>query len=124
MARYKIWDKVSDIYTLGVDVNGKNRWTAEEYIRDIAPWASIPGIKVIIGGGVINGTVFMEFDATVEFYKKQGAAITDGMSDEEILAAIEAFEDMPPVDEEVSAEERIAAALEYQVMASLPDEEV
>lgn len=123
MARYKIWDKTSDIYTPGTDSNGNNHWTAQAYIKSHAPWAAIPGVKVIIGGGAINGTVFMEFDATVEFYKKQGAAITDDMTDEEILAAIEAHEDNPPVSEEATAEERIAAALEYQVMSTLPDEE-
>lgn len=125
MPRYKIWDKQSDIYTPGTDSNGNNHWTAEAYIRSHAPWASIPGVKIIIGGGVINGSVFMEFESTVEFYKKQGASIVDGMTDEEILAAIEDFEDNPKVAEaEPTAEERIAAALEYQVMASLPDEEV
>lgn len=124
MARYAIWDKTSDIYTLGKDANGKSQWTADEYIREHAPWAANPKVKVIVGGGAINGTVFMEFDATVDFYKKQGAAITDGMTDEEMLAAIEDFEDNPPVSNKATAEERIAAALEYQVMASLPDEEV
>ena len=123
MARYAIWDKSSDIITPGKDANGRQIWTAEEYIAAHAPWAALPGAKVIVSGGLINGGVFMEYDATVEFYKKQGAAITDGMTDEEVLAAIEYFEDNPPVSTEISAEERIAAALEYQVMASLPDEE-
>ena len=124
MSKYAIWDKKSDIYTLGRDKDGNSHWTADAYINSHAPWAANPKVKVIVGGGAINGTVFMEFDATVEFYKKQGAAITDGMTDEEILAAIEDFEDNPPANNEATAEERIAAALEYQVMASLPDEEV
>lgn len=119
MARYKIWDKMSDIYTPGVDQNGRSAWTAEEYIAANAPWAAIPGVKVIVGGGTINGTVFMEYGATVEFYKGQGAAITDGMTDVEILAAIETFEDNPPQAEEPTAEERIAAALEFQNLLSL-----
>lgn len=123
MSRYAIWDKTSDIYTLGSDSTGKNHWTAEEYMTKKAPWAKNPNVKVIVGGGAINGTVFMEYGATVDFYKKQGAAITADMTDEEILAAIEDFEENPPVSEEATAEERIAAALEYQVMATLPDEE-
>lgn len=122
MGRYKIWDKQEDIYTLGT-VDGKSRWTAEEYIGQFAPWAENPAVKVIVGGGAINGTVFMELGATVEHYRRMGAAITDGMSDAEVLAAIEDFEDNPPRGEP-SAEERIAAAMEFQVMSSLPDEEV
>lgn len=124
MTRYKIWDKVSDIYTLGTDSKtGKNHFTAEEYIRIFAPWAANESVKIIVGGGVINGTVFMEFDSTKDFYAKQGCDFSQCESDEEILAAIESWEDNPPVSEEATAEERIAAALEYQVMASLPDEE-
>lgn len=123
MSRYVIWDKTSDIITPGRDRNGKQQWTAAEYIATHAPWAAIPGVKVIITNGVINGGVFMEYGATVEFYKKQGAAITDDMTDEEVLAAIEDWEDNPPVSDEPTTDERIAAALEYQVMSSLPDTE-
>ena len=117
MARYAIWDKKQDIYTIN------SHHTAAEYINRYAPWAANPNVKVIVGGGAINGMCFMEYEATVDCYKRQGAPIIDGMTDEEVLAAIEYFEDNPPVSTEVSAEERIAAALEYQVMASLPDEE-
>lgn len=42
------------------------------------------------------------------------------MTDEEVLAAIEAFEDNPP-DPGPSVEERTAAALEFLAMSSLPD---
>ena len=45
------------------------------------------------------------------------------MTDEEILAAIEDFEDNPP-DPGPSVEERTAAALEFLAMNSLPDETV
>jgi hypothetical protein len=115
MKRYAIWDKASDIYTLGRDAaTGKQRWTAREYIDSHAQWADNPQVKVIVGGGVINGTVFMEFTATVDHYKKMGAQIEDGMSDAEVLAAIEEFEDRPPEPGEPSPEERIAAALEFK----------
>jgi hypothetical protein len=114
MKRYAIWDKASDIYTPGRDAaTGKQRWTAQEYIDSRAQWADNPLVKVIVGGGVINGTVFMEFEATVEHYKKMGAQIEDGMTDAEVLAAIEEFEDTPPAPGEPSPEERIAAALEF-----------
>lgn len=118
MAKYAIWDKKTDIYTLGKDEKGRAHLTAREYIEENAPWAANPAVKVIVGGGAINGTVFMEFEATKEFYKKQGAAIEDGMTDGEVLAAIEAFEDAPPVSDP-SAEERIAAAMEYQNLVNM-----
>ena len=77
-------------------------------------------------------------DATIEHLDKSAIAIArekykekmnrshiteevDNMTDEEVLAAIESYENTPPSNEP-TAEERIAAALEYQTMASLPDE--
>lgn len=125
MARYAMWDKQTDIYTLGKDEHGRAHWTAQEYISANAPWAASPAVKVIVGGGTINGTVFMEFEATKEFYKKQGASISDEMSDEEVLTAIEAFEDAQNAPStEPGTEERTAAALEFLAMNSLPDETV
>ena len=129
MKRYKIWDKVTPIVTPGVDLHtGKQVWQPQEYIDAHAQWASIPDVKVIITNGVINGGVFMEFGSTVEFYKKQGANITDEMSDEEVLQVIEDFEDNPPASELLENEtdlllERVAAALEFSNILNLPDVE-
>jgi hypothetical protein len=118
MARYQIWNKIDPIYALAPNKNGKAVWTAEEYINEVAPWAANPNAKAIIATGIINGAVFMELTSTVDFYKKLGVAIVDGMTDEEILAAIEDFEDNPP-QADPSAEERIAAAMEFQNLMSL-----
>ena len=58
----------------------------------------------------------------VERAKKSGVAITEAMTDAEVLAAIEDFEDNPP-DPGPTVEERTAAALEFLAMNSLPDEQ-
>lgn len=116
MSRYKIWDKKSDIYT----PSGAH-FTAQEWASRY-PWINIPGAKMIITDGIINGGAAMEFTATVEHYKNMGADILDGMSDDEILDAIEGFEMNPPGAYEPSVEERTAAALEFIAMNSLPDE--
>ncbi len=116
MARYQIWDKQSDVYTPSGE-----RFTAEEWAARY-PWVNIPGAKMIIETGIINGGAAMEFEATRALYTQQGAAIKAGMTDGEVLAAIEAFEDAPPPAAEPSAEERTAAALEFLALNSLPDE--
>lgn len=113
MARYQIWDKESDIYTPSGE-----KFTAEQW-KTRYPWVRLTNAKMVITTGIINGGCAMELEATKEHYRRIGAEITDGMSDAEVLSAIEEFEDHPPVSSESSPEERIAAALEAQVMREL-----
>lgn len=113
--RYQIWDKVSDIYTPSGHKFTADEWKAQNL------WINLPGAKMIITTGNINGATAMEFGATVENYKRMGAKITDNMTDEEILAVIEEFENNPPGSGEPSVEERTAAALEFLALTSLPD---
>ncbi|MDR1310824.1 MAG: hypothetical protein LBK01_02960 [Burkholderiaceae bacterium] len=116
MARYKLWDKQETLYTPSGEA-----FTAEEYLGK-NKWAGNPAIKVIICNAPINCGVFMEYSQTVAQYKKMGAAITDDMTDEEVLQAIEDFEDTPPVVDP-SPEERMAAALELQNLMSMEDQQ-
>ena len=119
MSRYAIWDKVSPIITPVGEV-----LTAEQWIGRY-PVAGLSHITVICGGGELNGSFFGTLGQMVEMYGKMGCDFSACKTDQDKLEAIEAFEDaMNAPSTEASAEERIAAALEYQVMASLPDEEV
>lgn len=112
MSRYQLWNREDSIITPTGAEFSPEQWMARY------PWIRKPNVKMIITAGVINGGAAMEFSTTVEAYKKMGAAITDDMTDEEVLAAIEDFEDHPPQGDP-SAEERIAAALEFQNAISL-----
>lgn len=114
--RYQIWDRVSDVYTPSGAHFSATEW-ANKY-----PWSRIPGAKMIITTGIINGGCAMEFEATKAQYKRMGAEITDGMSDAEVLSVIEEFENNPPSSGESTPEERIAAALELQNLMAMPDE--
>lgn len=106
MSRYAIWNKSDDIYTpVG------EKLTAEQWLSRYA-WAGIPGVKMVIGGGAINGTVAMEFEAMKAQYAGLGADYTGCTTDDEVLSVIEAFEDAPPEPVAPSTEERTAAALE------------
>lgn len=110
MSRYKIWDKNETIYTPSGEEFTKEQWLARY------KWANNPSAKMIIGAGVINGTVAMEFNATVEHYKKRGCVIdTATMTDEQVLQAIEDFEDNPPAAEP-DVTERMVALEEYKAM--------
>ena len=102
MARYKIYDNKSDVITpVG------EKLTAEQWL-DRYQWGRYT--KMIVGGGIINGSVALVFDDAVEHYRKAGCDFSSCTTDEDYLAAI------------VSDQTRIADALEDMVALSLPDD--
>lgn len=118
MKRYAIWDKTSPV----IVPTGKV-FTAEQW-KEKYPAAALESITVVCAAGEINGGFFGTLGQMEQMYAAQGADFSACETAEDKLAVIEAFEDaLNAPGTEASAEERIAAALEYQVMASLPDEE-
>lgn len=119
MARYKIWNKTDDIYT-----PSGQKFTASQWMSRYT-WAAIPGVKMLITDGVINGGVAIELGQCVAALNERGAQIAiDGLTDDEICAAIESAEDaLNAPDNTPSTDERIAAALEAQNLMSMPDVE-
>ena len=111
MKRYAIWNKQDPILTPIGEV-----LTAEQWIQRY-PIAGVASITVVCGAGEINGAFFGTLGQMVQMYEAQGADFSGCETNEEKLAAIEAFEDAQNApSNEASAEERIAAALEYQNM--------
>ena len=118
LKRYAIWDKKSPIITPIYEV-----LTPEQWIQRY-PAAGISSITVVCAAGETNGAFFGTLGQMVHMYEAQGCDFSACNTDEKKLEAIEAFEDaMNAPSTEPTTDERIAAALEYQVMASLPDEE-
>ena len=113
--RYQIWDKKTDIFT-----PSGHKFTAAEWLAKY-PWADLPGVKMIITSGTINGGAAMEFQATVDRYTEMWADFSNCQTDEDYLAAIEDFELHPPGADQPSIEERTAAALEAQVLMAMPE---
>jgi len=94
--KYAIWDKQSDIYTQGPAYKeGKTHWTAQEFIENEMNWAAIPGIKVVVGGGLIQGGYFNEFEERKAFYRSQGATWDKNASDRDILDIFEIWDNRP-----------------------------
>jgi hypothetical protein len=119
MKKYQIWDKKSNVFT----PVGENL-TAEMWISRYG-WIANPVAVPVISAGVINGAFIGELSEMKALYERMGAVFTEGISDEELLAEIEAWEDsMNAPSNEISTDERTASALEAQVMMAMPDEEV
>ncbi len=117
--RYAIWNKQDPVITPVGEVLSAAQWV-ERY-----PVAGIPSITVVCAAGEVNGGFFGTLGQMEQLYAAQGCDLSACATAEEKLAAIEAFEDaLNAPSTEPTADERIAAALEYQVMASLPDETV
>lgn len=114
--KYKIWDKQTNLVTPIGEV-----LTPQEVFQRF-PASALPEMKYIIADQPISMAVFMEFQATKEHYKSLGVPITDNMTDQEVLDAISNWEENLP-NPEPTAEERIAAALEFQNLLALPDQE-
>lgn len=120
--RYAIWNKQDDIYTPAGPVLTANQWM-EQY-----GWLKNPNTVPVIAAGNINGAFIGELGQMRNSYEQQGCTFTDDMSNEQILDTIEAFEDQRAADAKAAAEEaantptaeeRIAAAMEYQNLVNM-----
>ena len=113
--RYSVWNKEDIIVTPIGEVLSPAQW--------IERYPAAAQIKTVCGGNPdLRGEYFGIFSVMVANAQKAGCDFSNCESDQDFLDAIEAFEDaMNTPSNEATAEERIAAALEYQVMASLED---
>ena len=107
--RYAIWDKKTPIITPIYEVLTPEQWM-ERY-----PAAAIESVTVVCSAGEVNGGFFGTLSQMVAMYEAEGADFSECTTAEEKLEVIEAFEDlMNTPSDEPTAEERIAAAMEYQ----------
>ena len=115
MAKYAIYDGKSNVITpVGEEL------TAEQWLKRY-PWAK--KAKMVVGGGVINGTVAFVYDDFIASYEELGVDFSECTTDEDKLAAIEAFEKELRLAASVSIshEERVANALEDLVVLRMAD---
>lgn len=131
MKRFAIWNKKDDIITPKGEVLTAEQWK-ERY-----PVAGLDSVTVLCGAGEINGGFFGTLGQMVAQYEAEGCDFSACKTDEEKLAAIEAFldareEEAAKAAEAARAQEElnamslasIAASMEFQNMMTLPDVEV
>ena len=99
--------------------------------KDRYPVAELNNIDIVCAAGEMNGGFFGTLGSMVQMYTEMGADFSEAVTKEDKLRVIEAFEDAmnapsdEPTNEEITATSlaSIAAALDFQNMMSLPDEE-
>lgn len=125
MKRYAIWNKLDNIITPIGEV-----LTPEQWIKRY-PIAGLDSITVICAAGEINGGFFGTLGQMVSMYEQMGCDFSECATAQDKLNVIEAFDDEREAQakaaaetkaNEISTEERIAAALEAQVLMSMPDD--
>lgn len=116
MARYAIWNKTDPIYTpVGEELTAEQWLSRYGFLRH-------PAAVPAVADGLINGAFCGELSQMKAMYTQMGADFSACTTNEEVLAAIEAFEDtMNTPSTAPSTEERIASALEFLAVSSLPD---
>ena len=114
MARYVIYDNSSNVIT-----PSGAEFTAEEWLNRY-PWGR--KVKMIVGGGVINGNVALLFDDFVAEMRRQGCDFAGCSTDQDYLDAIEKFEDAAATaPAPITDQTRMADALEDMVVLQMPD---
>ena len=108
---YAIWDKQSPVLTPSGEIFTAAEWKAK------FPVAALDNITVVCAAGEINGALFGTLGQMKQNFEQRGCDFSACTSDQEILQAIEDFEDAEQAAKEASAsaptaEERQAAALE------------
>lgn len=114
--RYAIWDKQSQIITPSGEV-----FTAEEW-KARYPVARLDNITIICSAGEINGGFFGTLGQMKKMCEDRGADFSSCKNDQEVLDAIEAWEESQSsnvTEPAPDSEERIAAALEYQNLLAM-----
>lgn len=130
MRKYAIWDKKSPVIMPSGQV-----LTPAEY-KEMFPMFKLEHITAICHAGDVNGSFYSTLGQLVDHYTLKGCDFSSCTTDEEKLAAIEAFDDaQEKAEAEAIAEAKaredmqadslvsIAASLEYQNMMTLPDVE-
>ncbi len=114
MSKYAIWNKTDTIYTPVGEALTPEQWI-ERY-----GWMNNPAAVPVVAAGLINGAFCGELNEMRNSYENMGADFSACTTAEEVLNEIEAIENqMNTPSNEPTAEERIAAAMEYQNLLSL-----
>ena len=114
MSKYTIWNKTDMIYTPVGESLMPEQWIGRY------GWIGNPSAIPVIADGIINGAFCGELNEMRNSYENMGADFSACTTAEEVLNEIEAFENqMNTPSTKPSAEERIAAAMEYQNLLSL-----
>lgn len=112
--KYQIWNKTDNIVTPIGEVLTPAQWKERHPVANV--------MDIVIGGGTVNGSHCMIYDAFKEMYENV-IDFSDCTTKQEVLDKIQEYEETPSPEIHISDETRIADALEDLVVLNMPDEE-
>lgn len=114
--KYVVWDEESIVVTPSGEV-----FTAEQWL-DRYPMGRLDTIDLVLSGGAINGAICYVYQEMIDIYEKF-IDFSECTTKQDCLDLIAEFEEKADTngDDIITPEERIAAALEAQVMLAMDD---
>lgn len=114
--RYQLWDGQSTIITPANEVLTPAEWQIK-----YAWFVDSETTPMVIAAGFFNGGFCMPLMGMAQVLAGSGATFESGLSAQELLNAIEAWENEQAAQatSAISPEERMAAALEYQNLLTM-----
>lgn len=115
---YKIWDKQETIYTPSGE-----EFTPEQWM-DRYKWAKSPEHVMVVFKNGYNGGFSERLDVLKFTCEQRGATFAEGLTDQELLDAIEQFENDFAAAQQAAAEEAAAKEAEYAAASLKADQTV
>lgn len=116
--RYVLWDKTSSVRTPSFEV-----FTAEEW-KNRHPIAKEEDSVIVLANSYFNGGLIAELHQLIEIAESRGATFAEGLSDQELLDAIEQFEEEYAAAQQAAAEEAAAKELDYAAASLKAEQDV
>ncbi|HWP52010.1 MAG TPA: hypothetical protein VN626_09985 [Clostridia bacterium] len=117
--RYKIWDKTSPVMT-----PAKRVITAEEWLNQYSFFIARPDAVMVLANKEYDGAMCESLQFLKERCEDMGAQFAENLSNQELLDAIEQFENDLAAAQQAAAEEAAAKEAEYAVASLKAEEDV
>ncbi|HWP50091.1 MAG TPA: hypothetical protein VN626_00205 [Clostridia bacterium] len=117
--RYKIWDRTSPVMT-----PAKKVFTSEEWLNQYTFFIERPEAVMVLANRDYDGAMCESLQFLKERCEEMGAQFAENLSNQELLDAIEQFENDLAAAQQATAEEAAAKEAEYAAASLKAEQDV